>query len=187
MAHERFIFINNILPIGRILTGEKTLPIPVDFSDWLKRRNSRKQSPLTNFYQRLFQSNDPLIVSFEDHFPDIMPFLNPPDDVTNVLVLRDPYNMLASRIRKASQNRTPYPKENGPIMPASYLRYGRRTAREYLGLTGHLENKVAVYFNDWFSSHDYRQQLSLAMGLDFSDEGVFQNFKDWRRKLIRWQ
>ncbi len=44
-------------------------------------------------------------------------------------------------------------------------------AQEFLGLTNHLENKVCIYFNSWFSSRDYRPNISRRLNLKFTDNG----------------
>ncbi len=38
-------------------------------------------------------------------------------------------------------------------------------------LTKHLENKVCIYFNSWFSDQDYRQSISQKLNIEFTDSG----------------
>jgi hypothetical protein len=86
--------------------------------------------------------------------------------------MRDPCNLFSSRIRKASllKNHPAYPKHTGPAMNR-VLKLWKSHAREYLGLTNHLENKVCIYFDSWFSNQDYRQSIIRKLNLEFTDSG----------------
>jgi hypothetical protein len=82
----------------------------------------------------------------------------------NILVLRDPFNMLASRWHKP-----------GPVLPlddSEFLDTWEIYAEEYLGITHFIKSKIAVNYNLWFSSIDYRKQLSAQFGLSFTDAGL---------------
>jgi hypothetical protein len=83
----------------------------------------------------------------------------------NILVLRDPFNMLASRLHKPG----PVPKliDNSEILDRWEI-----YAEEYLGLTNFFQSKLVVNYNLWFSSIDYRKQLSEQLGLSFTDAGL---------------
>jgi len=80
-------------------------------------------------------------------------------DVTCILILRDPFNNLASK-RAANPERA--------------LEAGRKEAdlwkamaEEYLGETNYLPHKFCISFNQWFSDAAYREQLSASLGLDY--------------------
>ncbi len=85
--------------------------------------------------------------------------------VHNILVLRDPFNMLASRWYKPG----PVPKL---IDDAEILDLWEIYAEEFLGLTNFLKPKIAVNYNLWFLNTDYRKQLSEQLGLAFTDAGL---------------
>ncbi len=182
-AHDRFIFLNNVLPIAPILAGEKTIPPPEDFMLWLQRKllpkivkdHFFKENELFAFFLKKFAlQNHSLIISLEDHELDVSLLLNVPCDVSNILILRDPFNLFSSRIRKASSGENPaYPRDTGPAMDR-VLKLWKSHAREYLGLTNHLENKVCIYFNSWFSEQHYRQSISQKLNLEFTDIGFSQ-------------
>jgi hypothetical protein len=116
--------------------------------------------------------NECLIVSFENH--DISKIssaqyldgcqlidgsvVRASENTINVVLLRDPFNMWMS-----------YSPETGkPHDPYLWKVY----AKEYLGITNFLPNKVCVSFNQWFSDQDYRKSLSRALGVPFSDKGL---------------
>jgi hypothetical protein len=83
----------------------------------------------------------------------------------NLLVLRDPFNMLASRWYKPG----PVPQL---IDDSEILDMWEIYAEEYLGITNFLTSKIAVNYNLWFLSLDYRKQLSAQFGLPFTDDGL---------------
>lgn len=169
-AHDRFVFFNNVIPTNKILKGKRTMPPPEDFALWLQRRLLPRGLRFA-FLTELALRKRFLIISLEDHEFQVQPFLNVPCEVTNILILRDPYNLFSSRIRKASLvDKAVYPKHASPLMDRS-LQLWKSHAREYLGLTNHLENKVCVYFNSWFSDRDYRQGISRKLDVEFTDSG----------------
>ena len=83
----------------------------------------------------------------------------------NILVLRDPFNMLASRWYKAGP--VPQLKDDSEILDLWEI-----YAEEYLGITNFLTSKIPINYNLWFSSIDYRKQLSAHFGLSFTDAGL---------------
>ncbi len=87
-----------------------------------------------------------------------------------VLLLRDPFNMVASLIN--------WHDEGTPTLTAKNM--GRpigiwkQHAREYLGQTRILPRRVVISFNRWFVNREYRRQFSDALGLKFSDAALNQ-------------
>ncbi len=159
LAQGEFKFYNNIIPVGAILRGDRTLPEPLDFAAWRAERVTPEQS---------------ICASLEDHPPSVRPFAELPADVTQVLILRDPENFFASRIRKAGKAAHPaYPSEPGPLL-TRVIEGWKAHAREFLGVTAYLPNRVGIYFNAWFSDAAYRQEISARLGLDFSDAAYAQ-------------
>lgn len=80
----------------------------------------------------------------------------------DVLVLRDPFNLIASR-RTARV---------GWVRSRTALRIWRQHAREALGPGRSLpRDRVLVRYNDWVCSRDYRERVAGALGLRFTDEG----------------
>lgn len=82
-------------------------------------------------------------------------------DITDVVVLRDPYNLFASRRRLAG------------LLPARQaLRVWKQHARAHLGKIPGLEQPVvAANFNRWAESRDYRAELARMLSIDFTDAG----------------
>jgi hypothetical protein len=173
-AHGGFDFFNNIVPIGPILRGESVIPPPVDFTLWLEGKLRARHSWAVSRLRKLLLARRSVIVSLEDHDLELRPFRDVPCEVINILILREPRNLLASRIRKSSLiDHLAYPRASGPGMQR-VIELWKSHAREYLGWSDYLQQKVCIHFDTWFSSREYRQCISGELGLDFSDRGFSQ-------------
>ncbi|MFQ3217906.1 MAG: hypothetical protein ACI8R9_000669 [Paraglaciecola sp.] len=176
--HTKFAFFNNVIPMYYILKKEIEFPEVIDFKDWLRPRlYTQRRKLLQKFHFVQFLNESPLclksvMVSLEDHELTVRPFTGVPCTFRNILILRDPYNIFASRIRKSAKDHRNlvYPSQNNEYMKR-VTELWKAHAREFLGETDHLENRVVIYFNRWFSDLNYRKQISLDLGLDFTDAG----------------
>lgn len=88
---------------------------------------------------------------------------------TFILVLRDPFNNLASLMRKPSL----WPPNHITIdeFPAIWIAY----AQEYLGESSYLKafgNVVTVNYDAWFLDENYRKSLAQKLGRPFTDGGL---------------
>jgi hypothetical protein len=81
-----------------------------------------------------------------------------------VLILRDPFNLFASRIKQNFQAT----KRKKVSMVALWLEY----AREFVGETHYLPGVICLNYNRWFADVDYRRALAAQLGLVFSDAGL---------------
>lgn len=172
--HANFVFFNNVVPIKPILTGETPYPEPIPFNAWVQQRLRAKYfKPIVPLYALTIKKR-PLIASLEDHELTYCPFINPNYEITNLLIMRDAKNVFASRIRKGMSRNSPvYSNAPGAMMDRS-TNLWKSHAREFLGQTQTLENKVCISFNEWFSNKNYRQNLSKKLGLQFTDTGISQ-------------
>lgn len=165
MAENSFRFFNNIVPMARILTGERGMPESVELRKWL--RSKRRFWVLGRV-----GPSDRLLLSLEDHKLDFRPIIDLPASTRHILILRDPRNLFASRIRKAHVvNNLSYAREPGVLFDRAIDRW-KEHAREFLGDTNHLPNKTTIYFNRWFVSQPYRQRICERLGVRFSDKGL---------------
>ncbi|MDY6783746.1 MAG: hypothetical protein SW833_14600 [Cyanobacteriota bacterium] len=83
----------------------------------------------------------------------------------DVLVIRDPFNLLASRLKN---NYMPTKDKNKNCIDL-WIDY----AKEYLGETQYLRyNKVCVNYNQWTTDIEYRKQIAQQLNLEFSDAGI---------------
>lgn len=80
----------------------------------------------------------------------------------DVLLLRDPFNLFASRIIGS----------DGDGATATAFRIWKQHAREFLGLRRNLrEDRVLVSYNRWVRDLAYRREVAETLGLAFSDAG----------------
>lgn len=83
----------------------------------------------------------------------------------DVLILRDPFNLLASRLKND------YLEVKSPHKTVIDLWIAY--AKEYLGETQYLNNnKVCVDYNRWTIDREYRASIAAALKLEFSDAGI---------------
>lgn len=86
---------------------------------------------------------------------------------TDILIMRDPFNLLASRLRWVRSLGFEFEAEQ-------LIETWKEHAYEFLGETSHLKNKVSISYNHWFCDQGYRQKISSELGLKWNDKGMEQ-------------
>lgn len=131
-------------------------------------------------------SHKPLLVcAYEDQdLPNVYPpwfapameqWIGPSVDTTHVLVLRDPFNLFASKYRWALGTKWKPSLEELTTLPELWKAY----AYEFLDRTSHVPRPmVAISYNQWFADAEYRRTLALTLGLGTTDKG--------RDRIARW-
>lgn len=115
---------------------------------------------------------DWLVHSYEDCFLTMLasePFETHHDDWVgrsamriDVLVLRDPFNLFASRLKSGYSG----------VTPRTAVRIWKQHARQALGLRRILPHRpTVVLFNAWHGDRSYRRRLAEELDLDFTDAG----------------
>ncbi|MGV9199856.1 MAG: hypothetical protein ACOC4M_13685, partial [Promethearchaeia archaeon] len=89
-----------------------------------------------------------------------------PNDVTNILVIRDPYNLAASKYK--SEKNKGYPL--GRYFNQGKIKLWISYAREYLGQTSFLENKITINYNRWVQDNNYRKNILNKINLSFNEK-----------------
>lgn len=82
-------------------------------------------------------------------------------DLKKVVILRDPYNLFASRIKHYTLSKAPY--FNGPFAAYNWIDY----ARYFLNPPG---NTVCISYNHFIADKKYREQIIKNLGVDFDSE-----------------
>ena len=126
-----------------------------------------------------FDALDYAVLSYEDRFlpvfksPRIYPNgkgrLPKVGQSINILLMRDPFNLLASRYKSSlvSERKTSHFTALGSAQ--LYLSY----AREYVGSSAFLgADAVPVSYNEWFYDKAYRQKLASQLSLPYSERGM---------------
>ena len=120
-----------------------------------------------------FTDKDLLLVSHEDCFLGTLAkgtyedhhatFVGSSLERRDVLILRDPFNLFASRIRG----------EFGCVSTKTALRIWKQHAREFLGVRRYLRHpRVLIDYNRWASQKPYRRKIAEQLGLQFSDSSL---------------
>ncbi len=92
-------------------------------------------------------------------------YLGKTQDRYDLLIIRDPFNLLASRLKN---NFLAVKSSQGNFVDL-WLDY----AKEYLGETNQLQhNKVCVNYNLWVNNRDYRQEIASKLDIEFTDVGI---------------
>ncbi|NJL02167.1 MAG: hypothetical protein HC910_16975 [Spirulinaceae cyanobacterium SM2_1_0] len=85
--------------------------------------------------------------------------------IYDLIILRDPFNLLASRIRRGFLAI----KSTQISFVDLWLEY----AKEFLGETNYLQNeKICVNYNLWVDNIDYRRELAEKLAMNFTDAGI---------------
>jgi len=166
LGQAPFEFFNNVIFINSILNGEPYPPKFANVDGLLKTRMASRYDRLVLRWTR------PVMVSLEDHPLTVSPFERPERlETLNLLVLRDPRNLFASRIGIARRLDVPCFRTD-PVSMQRFIDLWKSYAREMLGMTAVLKRKVCIYYNAWHSSQEYRRRISAQLGLRFSDKGL---------------
>jgi hypothetical protein len=120
-----------------------------------------------------FSTKDYLVYSYEDCFLGMFrdgpwedehdAWLGPSASRRDILILRDPFNLFASRLKTGI----------GTIPPHTAIRIWKQHARQFLGLRRLLRNSaILISYNQWVSRRSYRRRLAKQLGLRFTDSGI---------------
>ncbi|MEX2404784.1 MAG: hypothetical protein WD625_11670 [Balneolales bacterium] len=128
-----------------------------------------------------FSKKDYLLYSHEDCFLGSLNhsmfrenrecWVGPAEVWKDLLVLRDPFNLFASRIKSGliQGHYTHYGVR--PISTHTLKRIYKQHAREFLGEKRYLKNRVLINFNKWTADKEYRKAVAEKLRITFSDKG----------------
>ena len=153
----RYLFFNN-KKVSNPSSGS-----PANFCDSFNGRQERWDSLVFGFEDYEFPICEGGIRSTEDVIESITG-KNRVGNVINVIVLRDPLNLISSRMKTRE-------KDKRMDVDESTVSLWVNNAMEFLGETSFLSNKMAVNFNTWFSDEGYRKRLAESFCLEFNDSG----------------
>lgn len=109
-----------------------------------------------------FEKTNLLLHSYEDQsFSYIInnslnKYVHQEDDIVNIIVLRDPVNMCASRYKHVDHSVHTQVNEYYINLWISY-------AEEALNITNNMKNKIVILYNKWVTDKDYRNEIAKKM------------------------
>lgn len=92
----------------------------------------------------------------------------------NIIILRDPYNLFASRLKWLEKSRGDGCRIKLDIGQSreKIVNLWKEYAKEYLGYSNYINgSKIAINFNQWHTCLEYRKAIAQKLGLMFSDRG----------------
>ncbi len=151
-------FVNNDLPIQPILSARRSLPTSLPlFADWLEWKRQRDQLAGNTI------DPSPLLVSLEDHQLWVRPFTHP--EARRIVIVRDPRNLFASRIRRASDSNLLAFRRDHPQMRARAIRIWQEHARAALSGVDRGQPVTAIYYDAWLIGDGYRMSVAAQLGI----------------------
>ena len=129
-----------------------------------------------------FSKKDFLIYNYESHdFTDIFAekfdkqhdkWVGKSLKIINILILRDPFNLFASRVmfgyKNAGHEIYGINKKKLNKLVGLYKLY----AKEYLGETNYVSNKVNISYNNWLSDEEYRREVLKRLGMPILNTNI---------------
>lgn len=120
-----------------------------------------------------FSKKDWLLYSYEDCFLTMVhtklfeerhdEFVGASRKRINILILRDPFNLFASRMHS----------EFGGVTPKTAVRIWKQHAKHFAGERKLLPApSVEISYNRWASDRQYRREIASELGLQFTDRGA---------------
>lgn len=131
-----------------------------------------------------FSKKDYLIYSYEDCFLSMLNksifeqehdlWVGPSRRRMDILILRDPFNLFASR-KKSGLFKREKEKKNKPVTPLTALRIWKQHAREAIGEKSYLPHqRIYINYNSWASDYQYRKKVAKSLNLNFNDNGIHE-------------
>jgi len=145
------------------------------YSSWGRQRNYLKlplsqtilDNPFFPFKDGLHIDRDGTIFLYEDHnpiklsqCPDPKHIIGQSESIQRILILRDPYNLAASRVRCDIRNNRFHEFSNA-------TRMWKEQAEMFLNPQDDL---VPIKYNQWVSDKQYRQEIASRLDIPFVDE-----------------
>jgi hypothetical protein len=126
-----------------------------------------------------FTKKDYLVCSYEDCFLGSVyhgeheihhdSWMGPSANRTDILILRDPFNLFASRRAFEQFSRNAYP-DYRQVNPPTGMRIWKQHAKEALQEPCRpSQNRLVILYNNWVRHPDYRRRIASSLGLTFDD------------------
>lgn len=119
-----------------------------------------------------YEDKDITLVYSDYFLENRIKFVGESEEFYNILVLRDPFNHFASRLKARRKGCKWAWREEDEHYSAFYTDLWKKHAKEYLGYTSYLPNhKICINFLKWTHDKEYRKKIIEEIGLEFTDKG----------------
>lgn len=82
---------------------------------------------------------------------------NSEDNILNIIIMRDPLNLFASRQQHPESNRW-------LIVDEDHINLWVKYAEEALNITNNIQNKLVILYNKWLTDKNYRDSIAKIIG-----------------------
>ncbi len=143
-------------------------------------KGGRQEAEDHNSTKEPIANKELLIYNFEDMYFDQFSYedleihhdtwLGPTKEFNTLLALRDPFNLFASKFKwyRGEERKEWKPSlDEFKDTPNLWIAY----AKEYLGVTNILKNKIAINYNEWFESEYSKKAIANLLSLPSYDKG----------------
>ncbi len=158
------LFFNDILTKEqrRVLLGETVAPHR--FGRWLLRASARGGAKgFRRGWRWLLLGR--VAVSFEDWRLDTPALVGWPKARRDILIVRDPFNLFASRIQMRGGGHRNLGRDRVEDYFHASIGLWKQHAREFLGDTSHLPGHVGVFYDRWLVDAAYRREVATSLGI----------------------
>lgn len=88
-----------------------------------------------------------------------------------IIILRDPFNFISSRLQFQLQNNKQY-KNSGMYADKRGINIWKQYANEIIRETKYFEEIIFINYNKWFVNKKYRNEIAKKLGLKNKDKGL---------------
>ena len=153
----RLYHINNAFPIAKEILHDGYFDFPQNLSRFLRKRFLKRVA-------KVGLGAADVLISIED-FPYSEGFFRTDRELRNLLIVRSPENVFASRIHKAFKVNMPaYPRQMSEVMERS-IELWINHADTLISRSGD-PGFVGVYFDSWLLDKGYRAEIAATLGIN---------------------
>lgn len=121
-----------------------------------------------NFFSLIFEDFD---LRMEIENLKVMEYIStlvPEAECINIIILRDFFNLMASRTKSFLDSGSPTP--SGFLLEYSHFHIiWKQYAQEYINETEYLPNKLVISYNHWVKDQDYRKKICSRLGGQYNE------------------
>lgn len=128
-----------------------------------------RRTSFNNIVDRLYNVEDLSLAEYREN--EMWNFTQLRAEHQNILILRDPYNFIASCLQRLVNPPDPGARDVGEQLPER-MKIWKEHASQIVNGDRVEQDFYFINYNEWFSSVNYRQEICNDLGLTFTDRGV---------------